>query len=375
MWSSCLIDGLDDGRFVLYIKVHHTVMDGVAGLGFLADAFSTDPGNRSTAPFFAAQADETTRHADHRRGPVPNPLSLLRSVARGAASGVELARRVFGGELSDLLHFVTTDTTVAPMSAPYTRFNGRVGRGRTVAAVSVSKPRIRAIQAAAEVTGNDVVAAMVAGVLRTWLHDHGELPGQSLVGLCPISVRSHDHQGTEAGNMFGAWLCPLGTDLDDPAARLRLIHRSMSEGKHQVAARGGGTSMLLLAQSIAPTLLLPLVSLLPRIRTGYNLPISNVPGPHTDRYWNGAHLEEIVPISTVYSGQALIVTMCSYAERVCFGYVAGEHVMPDFESLAGLTERALCEIEAALGLSVHPEARTTEPSISQSTASDRKMPQ
>ena len=31
MWMSYLIDGLDEGRFAFYIKVHHTVIDGVAG--------------------------------------------------------------------------------------------------------------------------------------------------------------------------------------------------------------------------------------------------------------------------------------------------------------------------------------------------------
>ncbi|WP_244603856.1 wax ester/triacylglycerol synthase family O-acyltransferase, partial [Mycobacterium attenuatum] len=32
MWMSYLIDGLAGGRFAFYIKVHHTVIDGVAGL-------------------------------------------------------------------------------------------------------------------------------------------------------------------------------------------------------------------------------------------------------------------------------------------------------------------------------------------------------
>ncbi len=355
MWTSCLIDGLHDGRYVLYIKVHHTVMDGVAGLQLITDALSPDPGNRSMPPFYAAHNGDAPGHASHPHGRFPNPFSLLRSVAGGVASSVELTRRAVGGELSDLLHSVTTDTTVPPLVAPYTRFNGRVGHGRAVAAVSLSKTHIRAVQDAAGVTGNDVVTAVIGGVLRKWLQNHDELPDRSLVGLCPISVRSHDHQGADGGNMFGAWLCPLGTHLDDPAARLELIHRSMSEGKHQVADRGAGPSMLLLAQSIAPTLLLPLVPLAPKIRTGYNLPVSNVPGPHTEMYWNGAHLEEIIPVSTVYSGQALNVTTCSYADRVSFGYVAGDNVMPDFDSVVMLTERALADIEAAVGLSANPK--------------------
>ena len=87
------------------------------------------------------------------------------------------------------------------------------------------------MQQAAGVTGNDVVTAVVAGVMRTWLLDRGELPEQSLVGICPITVRDRerDTANDQHGNMFGLWLCPLGTNVADPVARLDLIHRSMSQ--------------------------------------------------------------------------------------------------------------------------------------------------
>ena len=252
---------------------------------------------------------------------------------------------------SNALASLTTDTIVAPLAAPYTRFNGRLGHERSVAAGSWPKHRIRAVQAAAGVTGNDVVTAVVGGVLRSWLLDHGELPERSLVGACPITVRGHE-RGPDDGhaNMFGVWLCPLGTDLGDPAERLDLIHRSMLEGKHQVASCGSGASMLLFAASIAPTVLLPILPGAPKVRTGYNLPISNVPGPRAEMYWNGAHVEEIYPVSTVYDGQALNVTMCSYADRVGFGYAAGADVVPDIDTLIPLTERCLTELEAAVGV-------------------------
>ena len=186
--------------------------------------------------------------------------------------------------------------------------------------------------------------------MRGWLLDHGELPEQSLVATCPITVRGREHGPDDGhGNMFGAWLCPLDTDLEDPAERLDLIHRSMAEGKHQVARRGSGASLLLLAPSITPTLLLPMVPFVPKVRTGYNLSISNVPGPRTEMYWNGAHVEEIYPVSTVSDGTALNVTVCSYADRISFGYLAGRDVMPDIEAVTGLTEQCLAELEAAVG--------------------------
>ena len=67
-------------------------------------------------------------------------------------------------------------------------------------------------------------------------------------------------------------------------------------------------------------------------------------------YWNGAHLEKIYPVSAVYDGQALNVTTCSYADRIGFGYVAGRDAVPDIAALTALTEKALIELESAVGV-------------------------
>lgn len=53
--------------------------------------------------------------------------------------------------------------------------------------------------------------------------------------------------------------------------------------------------MLLLATGSAPTALLPILLFAPKVRTGYNLPISHVPGPPTEMYWSDAHVDEIYP--------------------------------------------------------------------------------
>ena len=280
MWMSYLIDGLEDGRFAFYIKVHHTVIDGVAGFRMITDALSSDPKRRSMPPFYADRRDESAP-PPASTGLVSRLVAPLRSLVGTAASSVGLIGRVVTGEVSTVLDSLVGHTTVLPFGAPYTRFNGRLGPERAVSAGSWSKDRIQAVQQAAGVTGNDVVTAMVAGVVRRWLRDRGELPKQSLVAACPITVRDreHDTADDQHGNMFGLWLCPLGTNLDDPVARLDLIHRSMSEGKHWVAKRGSAASLLTIAGSIAATVVFPLLPFTPKIRTGYNLPISHVPGP------------------------------------------------------------------------------------------------
>ncbi|VBA50948.1 O-acyltransferase WSD [Mycobacterium attenuatum] len=116
--------------------------------------------------------------------------------------------------------------------------------------------------------------------------------------------------------------------------------------------RGSAASLLTVAGSIAATVISPLLPFSPKIRTGYNVPISHVPGPRAERYWNGAHVDEIYPVSTVYDGQALNVTTCSYADQIGFGYVAGRDIVPDIEMLIPLTEQCLTELETALGVGI-----------------------
>lgn len=354
MWMSYLIDGLDGdrtgGRFAFYIKVHHTVVDGVAGLQMITHALSGDPQRRSMPPFYA-----DSRHESAPPPTSPGLLSRLfaplRSLAGAASSGVGLFGRLVTGEASTMLDSLVGHTTVLPFGAPYTRFNGRLGPERAVCAGSWPRARIQAVQRAAEVTGNEVLTAMAAGVMRGWLRERGELPKQSLVAACPITVRDRDDDAAsdQHGNRFGLWLCPLGTNLDDPVARLDQIHRSMSEGKRWVAKRGAAASLLTNAGSIAATAIAPLLPFTQKIRTGYNLPISHVRGPESEMYWNGARIEELYPVSTVYDGHGLNITTCRYADRVGFGYAAGRDVVPDIETLIPLTEQSLTELEFAVG--------------------------
>ena len=73
MWMSYLIDGLDDGRFAFYIKLHHTVMDGVAGFQMIADALSTDPDRPLDARFYADRHREPGAPSNHEGYGCPIP--------------------------------------------------------------------------------------------------------------------------------------------------------------------------------------------------------------------------------------------------------------------------------------------------------------
>lgn len=345
MWTAYLIDGLADDRLAFYVKVHHIMVDGVAGLRMISDGLSPDPDRRNMSPFYAAQHSRPAQPTVDSGSDLIAPLRRLAGVAGSSAT---LLERIVEGQARAVLATIAGRTTIAAVGAPFTRFNRRLGPKRSVVAGSWAKSRIRAVQRATDTTAHDVATAVIGGVLRSWLTDHGGLPRQSLVAFCPITVRSHDATSDDAGNNFGAWLCPIGTDVADPVQRLRRVHRSMREGKRYVARYGSVASLSLLAPSIASTIFQAVAPAGPRVRIGYNLPVSSVPGPSDEMYWNGAHVEEIYPVSAIFDGQTLNVTVCSYADRISIGYVADGDVMPDVETLVPLTERCLSELESAI---------------------------
>lgn len=374
LWTSHLIDGLADGRFALYIKVHHTVIDGVGGLQMIGHSLSRDPEKRSMPPFYAnhSHADRTAHegtghdprsgHSGTRRPWLTRPFGAVRAIADAAAAGLDLTRRVATAELANILGSLVTDAVVPPFAAPHTRFNSKLGPRRTAIGTTLDRNRIRAVQEAADVTANDVIIALVAGVMRTWLLERDELPQQSLVAMCPVSVRheadadhaAEPHDDSHSGNQFGLGLCPLGTDIADPAERLALIHGAMNNIKRQVAEKGPNAMLAVMGPAIGSTVVFPLLPFGALLPPSCNMAISSVPGPHEEMYFNGAHLDEIYPVSSIYDGMGFNVTVCTYVDRVGVGYVTEAILMRNIAELVPLTEQAFAELEVALGIRSAP---------------------
>ncbi len=83
-----------------------------------------------------------------------------------------------------------------------------------------------------------------------------------------------------------------------------------------------------------------------RRRPPFNVVISTVPGPDRPLYWNGARLDEIYPMSIVIDGQALNITLNSYADKLEFGLIACRRTLPHMQRLLDYLEQGLAELEA-----------------------------
>jgi hypothetical protein len=86
-------------------------------------------------------------------------------------------------------------------------------------------------------------------------------------------------------------------------------------------------------------------------RPMYNVVISNVPGPSEKRYLNGAEVFSVHPISFVMQGQALNITLFTYADKITFVFTACRESLPSIQRLVTHTTDALVSLESEKSIS------------------------
>jgi WS/DGAT/MGAT family acyltransferase len=192
---------------------------------------------------------------------------------------------------------------------------------------------------------NDVVLAMSAGALRQYMLSQNALPDAPLVAMTPVSLRGDDDEETGGVNV-GAILCSLATDVADDAERLRAITASTRDAKAAMSGLSQLQATALSAAMMAPLLLeqTPIAGLL---RPAFNVVISNVRGPAEPLYWNGARLDGMYPLSIPTNGQALNITVTSYAGRAQFGLTGCRRTLPHMQRLLAGLEESLGALEKA----------------------------
>jgi diacylglycerol O-acyltransferase / wax synthase len=336
LWEAQVIEGLNDGRFAVYTKLHHSLTDGVSALKLMQRAMSNDPDDREI------RAPWTLPKRARKPGPPSSRWSsLLRtvgSVAALAPSTVSLARAALFEQQLTL-----------PFGAPRTMLNVKIGGARRCAAQSWSVDRIKSVKKAAGVTLNDVVLAMCSGALRYYLLEQDALPDTPLHAMVPVSLRRED-EADAGGNLVGAILCNLATDTEDPAKRLETVSESMYKNKTVFSRLPRLQAMALSAVNMSSLALATVPGWVSSTAPAFNLVISNVPGPQQQMYYGGARLDGSYPLSAILDGQALNITLVSNADKLDFGLVGCRRSVPHLQRLLTHLESSLKDLERAVGV-------------------------
>lgn len=348
LWEIHIIEGLENNRFAVYTKVHHSQIDGMGGMRLLSRFLSADPAKRGLPPpwevglFDGAKKRETDEGAD-QGSLIERLITLGRDQFR---SGLEAARAL--GKLAIEARRGGVEGPAFPYGAPETILNGKIRGKRRFATQHYSLPRIKVVAKAAGVTVNDVFLGLCATSLRRYLDGLGELPQKPLTASVPVSVRPADD--ATVGNAISTIFVNLHTDIADPLERLKAISASAAPAKEKLQSMSRGAIDNYTLVLMTPYMVQLMLGLGTMTRPMNNLVISNVPGPSDVLYFDGARLEQIYPVSLLFDGQALNITVLSYAGQFNLGFTGDRDSLPHMQRIAVYTGEALAELETRLGL-------------------------
>lgn len=338
-WELHVIEGLDEGRYAAYVKIHHSLVDGFTGMRLLARSLSTDPEDRTTPQFFSVPPPRRPSDAPARPGVGAQVARAAMAMPGALTSAVSTFARSRGA--GDL---------VGPYQAPDSPLNRRIGTHRRFATQLWELGRLRAVARAAEGTVNDVLLAACAGGLRRFLEELDGLPERSLVAFMPVNVRGAGGD-QPSGNVVGSVFASLATDVPDPAQRLQRIIASTRAAKAELTGLGPEAAMAYSAMLLSSGALqygAAVAGLSKGVPASFNVCVSNVPGPVSPLYWRGARLQASYPVSIPVHSMALNITAHSYADQLAVGFVGDRDALPSLQHLAVFTGEALAELETAL---------------------------
>jgi WS/DGAT/MGAT family acyltransferase len=342
LWEVHVIDGLSDGRFALYQKMHHAYADGVTMTRW------TEEGMAHTASDHELKPVWTLKH-EGRSSKLKKRNQERMRAALNEAGGT--TRRILGvSRLAAMLFLEGVKLTKNAIALPFvssakTPLTGQVTAGRQFATAGVSMARVDAIRKRTRSTINHVALTCLDGALRRYLSDQGIELSRPIIIQMPVNLRKEGEKS--AGNKIGIVLVELSPQTDDPYVRLRNIGFSL---------RGVRTMI----DSVAPeaiesyTIITGLIAQIAEmLKLSNNLPpmgntlVSNVPGPKSHLYIKGARVEEMHPISTLPPSNLLNITLFSYAGDLYFGLI-GTDELPNLPRLGEYVQEAFAELEESV---------------------------
>jgi diacylglycerol O-acyltransferase len=340
LWTCHIIEGIEGNRFAMYFKIHHAMVDGIAGMRLVEKSLSHDPNAKSIVPPWCVEGPRAKRLKEPK-------ASRFKRILGGLKQQME-ATPIVARELSKTVmqDMGRNPDYVSSFQAPSSILNQRVSSSRRFAAQSFEFDRLRHIASSLSVTINDVVLAICSGALREYLLSQNALPKKPLIAMVPASIRDDD---SEVSNRITMILANLGTHKEDPLERLQIVRRSVLNAKERFKRMNSSQIMNYSAFVYTAAGLNIASGLMPK-RQAFNLVISNVPGPREPLYWNGAKLDALYPASIVLDGQALNITMTSYLDKLEVGLTACRNALPKMQNLLTHLEEEIQRFESIVGV-------------------------
>lgn len=347
LWQITLLDGLDQGRAALVLKVHHSLTDGVGGIeiaGEIVD-FTRDGTDRGPLP----------------EAPMSTRLNALIDTAGWAVeTGADLARRgvnaivptVCGALLNPfrtVRSAAGTATAVVRFARPIPNTLSPVMIGRSLRRrFAVMDVPVEELHRAANRAGNSINDAFLAALLLglSKYHELHDATVDQLRVTVPVSLRTE--ADAIGGNHITLVRLAVPANVSDPTELMNQIDTIMDTMRHDPAVP--------LSNAIAGALNLLPTGYLASVFKHVDFIASNVPGSPVPTYVAGAEMERYYAFGPTL-GSALNVTLMSHNGTCCVGINADVASIPD---LSVLTECIMGGFRSVLAAGTEESSATTE---------------
>jgi diacylglycerol O-acyltransferase len=335
LWEMCLLPGLPDRRVGLFVRMHHAIADGIAGVASLG-AF-LDP-----VPDLPAQPAVPW---------TPEPLPTARELF---VDDLRQRGRRLGRAVSILAHPVITARharagwlgmrdLLTAQPAPETSLNRVVGPDRTLALVGSRLDLVRQIAHAHGATVNDVLLAVTAGGVRALLCSRGEPVDRLTLRIdVPVTLRPVEAREQARGNLIGQMMVPLPVGVADPGHRLSQIAVETATRKADSHPSMG----VVLRSRLVRRVLLKLLD-----RQPVNVTSADLPGPPRPVYLAKARVLEVFPVLSLMGNVSLGVGALSYAGQFNIAAIADRDTYPDLDVFVTGVRDELAALAAAASVS------------------------
>ncbi len=325
LWELHLIDGIENNRFAIYFKIHHSLIDGVGGMRLMQNMLSESADADTVRPLGEEEAEQSKRKPSSRTAvkTLANTVGLATSVAP------EMSKTLLGYARQRILP--DDDGARQWYQAPASPINVPVSPARRFAVNSFKLRDFKRLSKAKDVTINDIVITICGGALRRYILEHWTLPKNSLIAGVPVSVRA---KGKDAGNAFSMMMCDMGTHIEDPAERLQFVYDGTQKSKAHLGSLSRESITGLTVIMGVPLMGSQMLGFARQTPLPYNVVVSNVPGSRQKLYLNGAEMISFYALNLLYDMQSLGITVTSYVDSLDFGLVACRKTIPELNTLA-----------------------------------------
>lgn len=363
LWEMYLVEGLSDNRVAIFTKSHSALVGDEGSLEIsqvLLDPSSTPRPTEEELWMPTREPREAELVLDAVAEMIARP--------REGAATLKMALGDLVGSAVEVAGNVAAVVRTATASAPTSPLNAAISRNRRFATVHTELEDYRRVRRRFGCTVNDAILAVLTGALRNWLLSRGEpVTAYSTVrALVPMAVYisgdgseeevdleadpvEREHVPENAERKVSSFLVDL--PVGEPNAVVRLSHIAHATEAHTRASSTVTAQTLVRMSGTAPATLhamgLRVASSLSQRM--FNVMISNVPGPQSPLYLNGARMLEMYPVSPLLKNQALSIGLTSYDGHVYYGLNADRDAMSDVEVVTALLYESLEELLDACG--------------------------